>query len=642
MAGLTPLSIGFSSSRRHFKAGQVQSSPKGNTTKPRNSTPSWAHFVNKNRDKIAMMMGQESRGSTGLSQNIPQQNISQGDGEVLADLDVGSLTEAEFLGRKSKTLRNSGFPSGRETQNSEIPAPAPITRVEIPTPVPAPVPIPRVEIPIPVPVPTPVSRVEIPVPVPTPTPVPIPTPVARVEIPIPIPAPDPTPTPTSTPQIEILILPQESGNIAVSEPPLFFEDSPAKSEIFAGESRSSSEIKNTTQSNTNIPNRNNQDYLELRKIFDAEIMESSRKTSNLIEFSNQSSEILRPQKVTTLQNRVKNTLNLNLVHQHVNDTIVEIEEEYEIPQTELQIPVEKKNINDTIEIADPDNLLTGDHYQEELREISLTDDLKYNTVFPFIRDKNDIIEILSESDISESDYSPVDIESDDNIRYRGIRKDTTSEKKLDNHKILEKNPINYEKQETLNCLDIVNYFDDIIFVYNDKIIIEKVNDDGEIIKRTVRNQYPAKNYYVWDGTLYFLYQGLMYIISNNVYKTEIWNGQIWSKSPENIIYASTSLDESVFWIQTKSGQSYLFRKESKNPNIIDYPTDTRRIYGYDINHYCELNIKTNILSYQGDKYIKIKAALLNHENELFYLGTKEKRYTNLKIKNWEIVMIKES
>jgi hypothetical protein len=245
-------------------------------------------------------------------------------------------------------------------------------------------------------------------------------------------------------------------------------------------------------------------------------------------------------------------------------------------------------------------------------------------------------EINSEGDFSDQPFDIISDEdsfSDDN----GYESDENFYTKISKNS----NIGEYKYINSIPIIDICSYSNIIIFLLNDNTILCEVNDTMNY-KYKVSNNISIKKILTFDGYIYSVSTDQkLYFLSNNYLNASLWKWESVSWSPENIKYISSTYDSNYLWIQTEN-EGFLFRENGilvSTQKIIDI----KRVYGYDVDHYLEIDINQfKATSYPDKKSVdNISDGILDYHNNIVYISFDEiDVYRSIVIINWKPFFIK--
>lgn len=138
-------------------------------------------------------------------------------------------------------------------------------------------------------------------------------------------------------------------------------------------------------------------------------------------------------------------------------------------------------------------------------------------------------------------------------------------------------------------IDACTYSNYNIYLLRDgKIIIEEISDNNHGCQpRTVMSTIMLERVVAYDGTIFGVSEGRMYMLSLSSLMTPIWKWEAQSSFPVSIIDLSVTDNEQWLWIQTKQ-EGYLYHRRLLVERKSYSPLE-RRVYGSDEHHYLELD-----------------------------------------------------
>lgn len=152
-----------------------------------------------------------------------------------------------------------------------------------------------------------------------------------------------------------------------------------------------------------------------------------------------------------------------------------------------------------------------------------------------------------------------------------------------------KSPIHYN-----NMIDCCQYSNYIIYLTLQNIYVDS---------RKIKYNRIFKRIISYDGYLYGLDEGQLYILSTHYFHSNYWVFTPVEWAPKNIHHISVTLDDHYLWMQTSS-KCYLYNGESIIKNCKGI-----RIYGKTMNQYLE------IINHTCYVYINHKTQIINNVNE---------------------------
>lgn len=189
----------------------------------------------------------------------------------------------------------------------------------------------------------------------------------------------------------------------------------------------------------------------------------------------------------------------------------------------------------------------------------------------------------------------------------------------------------YPTNEDSGIVDVINYSDSILYLYS----------DGRIRKH---NQYIStghkfSSFVVYDGYLIGLSKSKLYRLSTETYENSEWKFKpflVDTKGSE-IMRIRSTLDGNYLSIQTSDKLITIGTSGSRD--IMDYNINTRRIYGYSIDKYIDINVlKKSGIDYLGKNYENIVDAIIDYDGNIKVLTVQfalKNSYAAMRIVNWE-------
>jgi hypothetical protein len=184
-----------------------------------------------------------------------------------------------------------------------------------------------------------------------------------------------------------------------------------------------------------------------------------------------------------------------------------------------------------------------------------------------------------------------------------------------------------------SVIDVCSYSDAVIFLLEDgKIICETHRKERRY--RVVNNVHLIK-ITSFDGYIYGMGSDRkLYTLPNNFFPTTNWVWSLVEWAPIYIQHISSTYDTSHLWIQTQT-IGYLYNSKQLISNL-PY-TNSKRIYGRDVNHYIDIDTSRHTARIHHNNSIvpNVYDGVLSYYDELIAIHPSERNtYRGITIVNW--------
>lgn len=180
---------------------------------------------------------------------------------------------------------------------------------------------------------------------------------------------------------------------------------------------------------------------------------------------------------------------------------------------------------------------------------------------------------------------------------------------------------------TQNIIDCCSYSDENLFLYRDgSIICQKHNQE-----RKINCNRHLKRIVVFDGEIYGMTKGDLYVLSMDYYDTCYWVFTHVKWAPSNVVYVNVTLDEKCIWIETHK-KCYLFDCHN---NKTKYDCRYKRVYGLNKKSYldfsdnqCRITINNKMVETVND----VTTGVIDCHNQITFVYVDD-QYKDIRIVN---------
>lgn len=193
----------------------------------------------------------------------------------------------------------------------------------------------------------------------------------------------------------------------------------------------------------------------------------------------------------------------------------------------------------------------------------------------------------------------------------------------------------YPTAEDSGIIDVINYSDSIVYLYSDG----RVRKNETFVTTNVR----FSSFVMYDGYLVGLSKGKLYKLSTESYESDEWIFKPYDiYNEDEIMRIKSTLDGNYISIQTSN--KLIVYGTSGSRDIIEYNVSNKRIYGYSVDKYIDVDIlKKRGVDYRGEIYENIVDAVVDYDGNVKTLTVEfalKNGYASLRIVNWEPYYLK--
>jgi glycerophosphoryl diester phosphodiesterase len=136
------------------------------------------------------------------------------------------------------------------------------------------------------------------------------------------------------------------------------------------------------------------------------------------------------------------------------------------------------------------------------------------------------------------------------------------------------------------------------------------------------------------GFLYGLCEGNLFMLDNSTYMSSIWVWRCVNIHINRITFISATGDGAVLFIQTPTAWYHYYG--TTIDECLDFDPDIKRIYGFNISIYIDINIMTSVAKVHphGKIYNNIRSAVITHDSNIVFVHTFDD-YHDVRLVNWK-------